>query len=100
MRTVAGHAGLWGRFLVAPPGPSSASRCSSRVGDEVAVDDVADVTLERADGCFGSVAFGEFAVVERPAGTVGEAELGDRDDVERMVDRTVPATRQPVRGTL
>jgi hypothetical protein len=97
---VAGHAGLWSRFLVALPDPLSVSWGACRVGVEVAVDDVADATFECPDGFFGGVAFCEFAVVERATGTVREADLSNGGDVERVVDRTVPASRQPMRRPL
>ena len=48
-------------------------------------------SLQRADRGLGGLAFGAFAVVERAAGTVRVAELGDRGDVDHVVHGPVPA---------
>ena len=60
-------------FLFCPPGPTSTSALLSGVGYKVAVDDVGDLSLERADCFFGGLALGDFAVEELAAsGVVAE----------------------------
>src|SRR3954451_1010215 len=72
-----GRAGLKSR----PQLPSRAHCCPAGVGDEVAVDDVADASLEAADRRALGLAGGEFAQVVVAAGA-GVAHLRDRDDVD------------------
>ena len=78
-----------------PPGPTGSSVESSGVGDEGAVDDVGDLSLQRPDCFFGTLALGSFAVVVLAALT-GVAELGDHGDVDRIVELTVAARVEPV----
>jgi hypothetical protein len=68
----------------------------SGVGDEVSPDDVAEPPLEGADRFSWGVTFGEFAVVVATARAVGVADLGDRGDVQGVVESPVAAARQPV----
>ena len=65
------------------------------VGEELAVDGVADAALEGAEGFFAGLAFGELAPeVDASVGVVGD--LGDRGDVEGVVELAVPAGVEPV----
>ena len=82
-------------FLVALPGPLGTSALLAGVGDEVSVDDVGELTLERADCFFGGLALGDFAVVVDTAGSV-MAELCDRRDVKRPVQLPVASLVEPV----
>ena len=82
-------------FLFCPPGPTWTSALLLGVGFEVAVDDVGDPSLERADCFFGGLSLGDFAVeVDAASGVV--AELCDRNDVERPVQLPVAALVQPM----
>ena len=76
------------------------ARCSAGerdgVGDEVPPDDVAEPPLQRADRFAWRLAFGELAVVVAAAGAVAVADLGDRGDVQGVVESPVAASRQPV----
>jgi hypothetical protein len=49
-------------FLFCPPGPTWTSALLSGVGFEVAVYDIGDPSLERADCFFGGLSLGDFAV--------------------------------------
>jgi hypothetical protein len=70
----AGHAG-WKSRPWLPSRTSSA--LAGGVGGEVSVDRVADASLERSDGGAAGHALVALAVVERAAGAVGVADLGD-----------------------
>ena len=72
---------------------------ASGVGDEVPVDDVGDLTLQRPDCFFGGLALGDLAVVELAA-VARVAELGDRGDVDRAVQLPVAARVEPVTALL
>src|SRR5215212_10262258 len=94
----AGHAG---RRAVPgfPPGPASSRwwLCGrpASVGDETGVDTVGDLALEGADGFLGGLSLGDLAVVV--SATLGVvSELGDRRDVQGVVDLAIPARVQPV----
>ena len=82
-------------FLCVLPGPLERQLLLAGVGDEVAVDDVGEPSLERADCFFGGLAFGDFAVVVGATEGV-VAELCDRDDVDRPVQLPVAALVEPV----
>ena len=71
-----------------PSRTASALPCG--VGDEVAVDGVADASFHRADGGAAGHALSALAVVEPAAGAVGVAELGDRGDVDDVVQGPFP----------
>ena len=73
------------------PGPLVIAGDALGVGDEVAPDDVAEPTLERADRFAWGLAFGELAVVVAAAGAVAVADLGDRRAVQRVVQSAVAA---------
>ena len=85
-RDCAGHAGCESRSLVALPGLFSVGR----VGEELAVDRVADPSFQRAEGFFATFAFGLFAEVVGTSWCV-VADLGDGGDVQRVVELPVPA---------
>jgi hypothetical protein len=68
---------------------------ATRVGDEPLVDGVADAPLERPHRVLVGLAFGAFAVVVGAAGGV-VGELGDRRDVDRVVDLTVAFEVEPI----
>ena len=70
-----------------PPGPRS---MSLRVGDELAVDRVADPAFEAAQRFLRLLPGGELALVVVPAGS-GVAQLSDRGHVHGVVEPTVPA---------
>jgi len=77
-----------------PPGPLfSVAQDGLGVGDEVAVNDVADPAFQRTNRGFRGVSFGAFAVVEGAAGTVRVEELGDRGDVQRVVQTSSGSSR-------
>ena len=61
------------------------------VGDEVPPDDVAEPPLQRADRFARGLPFGERAVVVAAAGAVRVTDLGDRGDVQRVVESAVAA---------
>lgn len=79
--------------LVVVPGPPSTLAVG--VDLELSPDCVGDATLERAEGFFAGLAFGLAAEVVRASGGV-VSDLGDRDDVDRVVQRTVAARVQAV----
>ena len=62
---------------------------SARVGSELPVNDVGDAAFQGSDGFLACLAFGQFLLVVVAAFT-GVAELGDRGDVEGMVEFAVP----------
>ena len=65
------------------------------VGDELSVDGVGDLSFERAECFFAAVAFGDLAsVVDASGGVV--AGLGDRGDVQCVVQLAVPVGVQSV----
>jgi hypothetical protein len=68
------------------------------VDDEVSVDGVADVMLQRADRFFAGLAFGDPAFEVGAAVRVRLAELADRGHVQRVVQLAVPALGQSVHG--
>jgi hypothetical protein len=69
----------------------AASAVSGGVGDEVAVDGIADASLQRADRGSAGHPVGALAVIEPAAGAVAMPELGDRGDVDHVVQGPVPA---------
>jgi hypothetical protein len=76
------------------PGPLAAG--ASSVSEELAVDGVADVALQRPQGLSGGFALGHPAVeVGAPVG-VGLAELADGGHVDGVVQLAVPAFGDPV----
>jgi hypothetical protein len=74
------------------------SRARQRAGldEELPVDGVGDAPLESADGFLLSLAFGDLALEERAARRVREADLGDGDDVEGVVQLPVVTSRKPM----
>jgi hypothetical protein len=64
------------------------------VSDEVPPDDVAEPPLQRADCLARCVAVGELAVVVAAADAVRVADLGDRGDVQGVIEPPVAASRQ------
>ena len=76
---------------VSCPDPLSSSGDAVGVGDEVPPGDVAEPALERADRFAWGVSFGELAVVVAAAGAVAVPDLGDRGDVQRVVESPVAA---------
>ena len=90
---LAGHAGLKSRSLIVLPG-----LLVRGVEAELSVDAVGDLALQRAHGFARFVAVGDLAVVVGAAFAVGVADLGDGDHVDRVVQRSVAASRQPVHG--
>ena len=79
--------------LIVVPGPLST--CGVGVDLELSPDGVGDPSLQRAESLFAGFAFGLFAQVVGAAGCV-VGDLGDCDDVDRVVQRTVAAHVQPV----
>ena len=77
--------------------PSRAVRAGGAPGVvlETGEDGVADLPLQRAQGFFAGLAFGHFLVVVGAAGAVLVADLGDRGQVDGVVD---PAVAAPGRG--
>lgn len=75
-----------------PPGPRWLV-----VGDQVAVDDVRQSSLQQPDRFFARFAFGEFPFVEDASFGVRVAQLGDRDQVQRMVQHPVASRVEPMR---
>ena len=65
----------------------------SGVSAEVRVDRVADASLQRSECFFAGLPFGLFAEVVRVAGRVVR-DLGDRGDVDRVVELPVPVRVQ------
>jgi len=66
-----------------------------RIRDQLAIDRVRDPALEAADRFHGLLACGSFASVVDPSLGV-EAELGDRGDVDHVVDPPVPSSGESV----
>jgi hypothetical protein len=77
------------------PDPSGSG---SGVGNESAVDRVADASLQRAECFFAGLAFVDLAEEVRAARS-GVRHLGDRGDMQRVVQLTVPTGVQPVTHT-
>ena len=72
------------------------ARCSPgrgplEVGDEMTPDDVAEAPLECADRFAWRVALGELAFVEAAPDAVAVADLGDRCDVQGVIEAAVAA---------
>ena len=67
----------------------------SGIGDELAIDRVGDPALEAAHCFHGLLALGSFASVVGPSFGV-EAELGDRSDVDHVIDSPVAGPGEPV----
>jgi hypothetical protein len=82
---------------IAEPSPLL-SRALARAGvdEELSVDSVGDAPLERTHSFFLCLAFGDLAFEEGAARGVREADLGDRGDVEGVVQLSVAAPREPV----
>jgi len=78
--------------------PGSSRAClvvNVGVGDELVVDGVGDVSLERPKCCFAVFAFVDLAsVVDAPGCVVGD--LGDRGDVDGVVQLAVTVAVQAV----
>ncbi len=68
------------------------------VGDEVAVDGVADLALERAQSLLVGLALSDASVEVGAAVGVGLAELADGGHVQRVVDVAVPSGGEAVDG--
>ena len=81
-----GRAGLKSRSWVVLPD------LRGGVEAELAVDAIGDLTLQCALGSARFVTLGDLAVVVGAAFAVGVADLGDGNDVDRMVQRPVAAT--------
>jgi hypothetical protein len=62
----------------------------------LSVDGVGDAPLEGTHGFFLGLAFGDLAFEERAAWGVRVADLGDRGDVEGVVELPVAASREAV----
>jgi len=91
----AGRAGC----RVVPLLPSRALRVSCGapgVGLQAGEDGVADLPLQRAQGLFAGLAFGQFLVVVGAAVAVPVVDLGDCGHVDGVVEPPVPAPGQPV----
>ena len=65
------------------------------VGQELSVDGVADASFEAAECLSFAFTFGEFASVVATAGSV-VTDLGDRCDVDGVVELPVPGSVEPV----
>src|SRR5215207_11334978 len=89
----AGHAGFES-FPLVLPGPLLAGALG--VGEEPAVDGVADVALQRPEGFPGGLALGHAPVEVGATVRVGLAELADGGHVDGVVELAVPALRDPV----
>ena len=85
------HAGLKSR----PWLPSRARQCQG-VSEELSVNSVGDAPLERTHSFFLRFGFGDLALEERAPWGVREADLGDRGDVEGVVQLPVAASREPM----
>lgn len=74
------------------------SRALPRVGveDELAVDGIADTPFERTHGFLLGLALGDLALEERATRRVREADLGDRGDVDGMVQLPVAPPGEPM----
>jgi hypothetical protein len=73
-------------FPGCPPGPSSSA---GGVGEELAIDPVAHPSFQRSVCFFAGLAFGLFAQLVGASGRVVR-DLGDRGDVQRVVQLAVP----------
>jgi hypothetical protein len=78
-------------FLECPARARCSAGDSVGVGGEVAPHDVAEPSLQRPDRLAWRLAFGELAVVVGAAGTVQVTDLGDRGDVQGVVESPVAA---------
>jgi hypothetical protein len=67
------------------------------IEEELSIDGIADAPLEGAHGFFLGLALGDLALEERAAGRVREADLGDRGDVDGVVQLPVASPGEPVR---
>src|SRR6266496_3657803 len=74
----------------------SRARHRGSVEDELTVDGVADAPLERAHGFLLGLALGDLAFEERAAWGVREADLGDRGDVDGVVQLSVASPGEPM----
>src|SRR5436190_7554476 len=75
-----------------PPGPALVRASAT----SWSLEHVADAPRERPDRFFLGLAFGELAFIERAAGRVAVTDLGDRRDVDRMVELAVAAQGEPM----
>ena len=66
------------------------------VGDEVAVDDVGEASFQRPDRFLAGFAFSQFPFVEDASFGVGVAELGDGDQMQRVVEHPVASRVEPM----
>ncbi len=66
------------------------------VCDQVAVDDVGEAPLQRPDRFFAGFAFIQFPFVEPSSFGVGVAELGDGDQMQRVVEHPVAPWVEPM----
>ena len=82
-------------FLSALPNPPLSVASGTGVVDEVPVDNVGDLALQRTDCFFGCLAFSDSAVVVDPARRLA-SELRDRDHMQRPVQSPVPFRVQPM----
>src|SRR4051794_28617511 len=90
-----GHAGFES-FLLALPGPRCSAAETVGVGEELSVDGVADVSLQRPQ-CFSfGLALGDFAFEVGATLAVFVAQLSDGGHMDRRVQRPVPSSRQSV----
>jgi hypothetical protein len=72
------------------PGPSPF------VGDHEPPDVVGEASFQAAHGFVAGLPGGNFGVVVDPAPACSHADLGERDDVQRVVELAVSASGQPV----
>ena len=73
------------------------SRTPFEIEEELAVDSVGDLALERAERFLLGLSLGNLALEVDASISPGITDLGDGGHVERMVELSVPAPRQPVR---
>ena len=69
--------------------------CALGVGDELFVDGIGDASLETTDGLLWLLPRSSLPAVVGAALAV-QAQLGDRGDVDHVVDPAVPGPRKPV----
>src|SRR4051794_36872245 len=87
---------MWRVVPGCPPGPDS--RAAGEIDLELTPDRVADASLERAERFLLGFAFSNFAVVVDAAQCVVR-DLGDRDEMHRVVQFAVPAGVERVPDT-